>query len=219
MGGVSFLYAIRELIKTVFEQQIIFDYLSLISVQCFPVKTNDEISQFLESHVGNSFVEMQPYSDINKKENRLNRYYFYDYYVKDYNRSQILNLPWRIITKIAPKRKVSFNPFWGRVWWFLWKDHANVVLQAMSNKNLIFSFLKHSLLPEEIFFASFLHNSSFCNEVMSQRTTYADYSQSHPGPIDSKLATELRKSDFLFARKFIIDSEGYKTIKELLQEK
>lgn len=218
-GGVSFLYAIKELIHTAFDKALCFDYLSLISVQCFPVKTNQEISDALKANWGYSFVEMNPYTEIGNKYNRLNRYYFYDYYAKDYNKSQLLNLPGRIVTKIAPKRNVPFTPYWGRVWWFLWKEHALEILQSMTDNNEIYRFLKYSLLPEEIFFASLIKNSSFESKVISKRTTFADYSHPHPQEISPETAYTLRRSEYFFGRKFYWGSKGLEEILKLLEDK
>lgn len=215
-GGFSFLKAIKELISSAFKHNIPFDYLSLISVQCYPVKNNKEISNLLNKNYGYSFLETYEYSDITKTKNRLNRYYFYDYYHKNYNKKSLKNFIGRFFTAILPYRKVNFTPYWGRIWWFLYKEHADYILKTMCLENEIYKHMKYTLLPDEIYFATIIKNSPYKDKIISKRTTYANYNEAHPDNISEDLAKELRDGDYIFARKFIENSKGLKLIKELL---
>ncbi len=163
-GGFSFVKAIlvslREGLK--FDS----DYFSLVSIQDFPVKTNRYISQLLDSLDGKSIIEHQSYTADNSKPNRLNRYYFYDYYLKDYNKPQIFNFIPRLLTKLSPERKIKFTPYWGRIWWFLYREHAQYIIHQYEKKVDTISFLRRSLLPDEFIFASLLANSKYKNELI-----------------------------------------------------
>ena len=216
-GGFSFSKAIFQLLQESFVTG--YDYYSLLSVQDYPIKTNKHIFDFLIKNTPKSIIEFTPYKDIQLKNNRLNRFYFYDYYVKNLNYPMALNLPQRFLTKILPYRKVFFTPFFGRCWWFL---HHNAVAQILSmykENNKIINFHKYSLLPEETLFPTLLNNSSLKNCLINMRTTKADYSQAHPKIITQSDIPELTSSSAFFARKFEFDLELFKSIDQALQKK
>lgn len=215
-GGFSFSEAIFALMEEAYNKSY-FDYFSLLSVQDYPIKSNKHIYNYLSANMGKSLIEHDHYDDINKKLNRLNRRYFYDYYVKDYNKSQLYNLPFRMLTKILPKRKVNFKPYFGRVWWFLHKDAVKFILEEYKRSNSIINFLKKSLLPEEILFPTLLINSKLKDSLINMRTTEADYSSAHPKIISENDIPSLIKSDAFFARKFEYDLNLFKKIDEAIE--
>lgn len=214
-GGFSFAKAILISMK----KSLDFNpsHISLLSIQDFPVKTNEYIHDLVKSLQNKSLLEHSPYSANTHKYNRLNRFYFYDYYLKDYNKSQSFNIVPRIMTKILPKRKINFIPYWGRIWWFLSYKHAKYIVDQFEKNNPIVKFLKYSLLPDELVFATLLANSKYKHELILQRTTYADYNSPHPREIEVNEIDKLIKSEYLFARKFIYKSDSYNTIKAMLQ--
>ena len=206
-GGYSFVESIFILLKEGYCSTVDFDYYALLSVQDYPIKSNRYISNYLEKIEGDSLIEHKPYSEILKNPNRLNRYYFYNFYSKDYNGLGVKNYPFRLLTKIMPERNVFFDPYFGRVWWFLYKTTVEYLLYEQKKENRIMNFMKYSLLPEELLFPTILVNSELKDSLVDFRTTYADYSQAHPkilGEDDIKLLLE---SESFFARKFNFDIE------------
>ncbi|SFF11001.1 beta-1,6-N-acetylglucosaminyltransferase [Thermophagus xiamenensis] len=217
-GGMSFLKAIELLMNEAFNHCSTIDYFCLLSVQCYPVKSNQEIFNLLSKNIGKSFIEIYPYITDTSKPNRLNRYYLYDFFSKAFNKNTVRNLIFRGFTKVLGKRNVPFTPYWGRVWWILYRDHVHYIIKNMTNKNKIYNHMKFTLLPEEIFFASILAESPHRKSIVSKRTTFADYSGPHPRLIEHSEIKSLVKSDFFFARKFEENSDIIKQLNKLIQE-
>jgi hypothetical protein len=58
-GGYSIVQATVNLCKEVIATGIDFDYLNLLSGQDYPIKSHEQIHQFLANNQGKAFIELQ----------------------------------------------------------------------------------------------------------------------------------------------------------------
>ena len=74
-GDISMIDATVNLMESVFTSKIKYDYIWLISGQDFPLKSSQEIINFLEKNKGKNFIEINKFERENTIKKRYELYF------------------------------------------------------------------------------------------------------------------------------------------------
>jgi len=218
-GGFSQVAATLKGIKTIVNSADKFDYIILISGQCYPIKSNLMIERFFEEHYGQIFIDYfsMPYDGWDYGGmNRIEQYHFMDQASPD-----------DATRKALPPRKFPeyLKPYGGSQWWCFPLGTAKYVLDFVDNHPDYVEFHKYSFVPDEMFFQTILLNaddSEIKDNIVCDGLRYIDWGKPEP-PYPAILTSEdfnsIMNSGKFFARKFemSIDSQVLDMIDEQRQ--
>ena len=208
-------------IKEAIEKKLEFDYLSLISGQDYPIKSNKYIFNFFRKHNGKSFMHLNsfPFSYWKDQNDGWDRVKFWHIIRKEIQfpfaknsmpfTSKLANLLWNILNKFVPiykiRRKfpIGFHPYGGCQFWFLYKDHALYIYDFIIKKPSFFKFFRFVLVPDEIVFQTIIGNSKLTPNVVPDSMHFLKWTEA--GEAETLTQSDfnsLKNSNCLFARKF-----------------
>ncbi|MCC9137332.1 beta-1,6-N-acetylglucosaminyltransferase [Pontibacter silvestris] len=211
-GGFNAVRATAELIESVLPYKP--DHVFFLSGQDYPLKTNQDIRTLLKEEYKDSIlIENRRFNADPNKPNRLNRFYFCDYF--DWEKKKLIP---RLLTKVLPSRKFldGMQPYIGRVQFILPLKAAEYVTAEYRNNKKLNNFFKYVLCADELYFQTILLNSEFAPKVLNTRIHYANYDVPHPVVWQAKDIEHLKKQPNLFARKFDINVD--EKVLDLLDE-
>lgn len=124
------------------------------------------------------------------------------------------------------------TPYAGAQWWALTRNACTYVLDFVDREKEFVKFMRHSAVPDEMFFQIILGNSQFCSNI-TNLITFTDWSGGggHPAQISMEHITNFYvkmfekdqnpgAGEFLFARKFSdSSSQVIETINQIIVEK
>ena len=239
-GELGMVSATLEGIESLLKEKIPYDYAILLSGQHYPIKTNEQIKNFLQKSRGKSFIE---HSWFSKKHwpgrfriehwcvafNFFGRRKFYlspDYLLLNLKDSKypILRALGRLPDSgLFPRRKFldGFEPYGGGQWWCLDRDCVEYVSDFIRKRPDFMKYFRFTRLPEEVIFQTIILNSYLRDRVVDKSLTYTRW----PAGGRSAHPVILRENDFgdlaacpeLFARKFDINTE--KEILDIIDDK
>lgn len=205
-GGFSMIQAILKLISTAL-QKANFEYISLISGQDFPIKSNHTINSFLENNYGAEFIEYYPLPDFSKKldlNGGQDRYTYY-WLIDELGFSDAFLFA-EVQRREGSKRRFpnDWVPYNGSMWFSITQACAQYICDYLSDNPEILLFFKHTLISDELLLPSLLLNSPFKKAIINNNLRYIDWKAgtSHPKILTIVDLPVLQKSDRLFARKF-----------------
>lgn len=207
-GGYSTLQAMINSLKEVFENDISYDFYNLLSAQDYPLKSNDEIYNFLLRHTEKSFVFFETQVESKWWEGAVDR--FQKYHLTDFNFTGKFFLE-NIINKILPKRKfpIAMELYGGRKssWWTLNNDTSAYLIDFLKKEKHLDKFLKFCWGTDEFVIPTILLNSPFKDKIVNDNLRYIDFSEGKANPkiLDLDDVSKMIDSDMLFARKFDIN--------------
>jgi len=218
-GEFSLVQATINLIRQALESNCYFDYYILLSGVDYPLKSNLDINQFLQTHKGNEFINRvkMPCPEAGKPISRL---IFYKLETGDYRRQFVNHC--NGITKWKRDYKKYLGklvPYGGSAWWALTPTACQYILDFLDREPNIVNYFVNTHIPEEMFFQTILENSQFKERIKST-LTYVDWSNggTHP-PLITDKHLELFESNHgsckekLFARKF--SDESYELVERI----
>ncbi|MDZ8108093.1 MAG: beta-1,6-N-acetylglucosaminyltransferase [Nostoc sp. DedQUE12a] len=229
-GDFSIVRATIEAIKEIFIKNISFDWVILLSGQDYPLKSNNQIQETLQTNEDRLFISHCVYPA--KESKVMNNTYRIDYYhinifnirlvfpgdlaFNTANESRIkrfiwlrwFSLVWLYLVKLFPiKRKFpeGFIPYVGSQFWCLSKDCITYIYNFILQNPGFVKFFNYVDIPDEMFFQTIILNSMFRDRVASENLFYIDWKNPNP-----KYPRTFVKNDFeilvncqkLFARKF-----------------
>lgn len=225
-GHYSTIEAIINLMKATMKQK--YDYIFLLSGDCLPIKTSQEINEFLSEHNGNEFVGVM---EQNKEDSKRIKYVYNDYsFKKDKSFSEKIKFKIQnnlglykennLYSKLPPLYK-------GCLWFTITQEFCKYVLEYVKENPWYLEAFKNSYCADELFIQTIICNSPFKDNIyhlsegdndnfMSLR--YIDWS----GPELPKILSvedlkKIKRTDLLFARKFN-ESLNLKEYRELLKK-
>ncbi len=239
-GHFGLLGATIQGLEEIFKRNVRFDYVVLLTGQCYPIMPNSCIEKTLEEGKPNSFMEYfalptARWQDEDKDRGGLERIEYWQ--VRLFGRtlrfpaehrfsSKIASLLWSTLISLFPiKRRFprGFTPFGGSAHWCLSRDCADYINNFIKHNRAFVNFFKFAVLPEEIFFQTVILNSPFKDRVTNDDLRYIRWPENSDHPL------VLRKGDFediarssgLFARKFdiTVDAEVLDLIDQKLLNK
>lgn len=198
LRGIEYLYAAN----------IPFDYLSLMTGQDLPIKTNGVIREHLAANVGFGFLESFPLPTERWSGgglNRLNRLFLHTHR-RDYSIGRR-----RFGGLIARTFPFDLQPFGGSGYFTLYRDQIDEIRRFLATNRSYARFFAHTDMSDETFFHTILCNSSMADRLVNDNLRYIDWS--NPAEIPSLLRARdfdaLKCASELFARKFdpTVDAE------------
>lgn len=203
-GDFGHVSASLEGIKSILNSNINCDYISLLTGQCYPIKSNEYIEDFLKSLNVHSLVDyfsLPSEAWLNGGEERggMNRIeYFYYHLFNKYFKLSLFNY------KLKRKFPLGFKPFAGSSYWLLTRELAQHINDFTSQNYSFVKFFKNVLIPDEIFYQTIIMNSEFRDKIISDTMTYTSWqnNSAHPEILNVSHFERLSQSSCLYARKF-----------------
>jgi hypothetical protein len=208
-GSFSHVLASLHLMRLALEDQS-NTHFYLMSGQCFPVKTDQQIAAILEAEAGN-FISVVQMPVWHKPMHRLNRWHFHDARAIGIDNAILRKITRKIFSGL-PDRNVDkmlrgMKPHAGSVWWLLNRDAVSSILRFINDNSWYLNAFRWSLIPEEMFFQTLIVNLEIRPDRASPTFDKWIDGHRHPLTIDEALLSEAKASWHLMARKFnsIID--------------
>lgn len=200
-GAVSQVQATLSLLQTAISKKR-YDYYTLLSGECFPIKTMVQFNQFLEVNNGRSFINN---SLSESSRLRAEQYHFFI-------NSNLYSIPFfRIMSKLIRHTVgvlgLKNNALRGMACykgsqWFTM--HSSAVEYILEHGFELLSKLRFSSCIDEVFFQTILANSPLKNFVINNNLMYTLWSTSnlnHPRLLSVNDLKQLEEQDIYFARK------------------
>ena len=202
-GGYSMIRASLELIRAAIAEGTT-GYFVLLSGQDFPVKSNSEITRFLENNYPSEFMTYWslPYASWQAGGlNRIRQHWLVDQI--GYKASRILYHVQRLFgwQRRYPAGQELFG---GSQWWCLTDTCLNYVLSFLDQHPEFTGFYKSTLAPDEMFFQTIIMNSSFRERMVNDNLRFLKFNGTdfHPATLDYADLDAALSSSALWARKF-----------------
>jgi Core-2/I-Branching enzyme len=177
----------------------------LMSGQCFPVKTDEQIAALLEAEAGN-FITVVKMPVSHKPLQRLTHWHFHDATAVGIDNITFKKMAQKI-SKRLPQRSVTktlqgMQPYGGTGWWLLNREAVSAVLRFLDNNRWYLNAFRWSLAPDEMFFQTIIANLGVRPDRMAP--TFAKWIEGEPHPllVSDAILREAKASWHLMARKF-----------------
>ena len=209
-GDVSVVAAEFALMASAYKQGE-YAYYHLLSGVDLPLKSQNEIHEFFETHQGKEFIGFYDGADLSVSlVRKVQRYHLF---AQDFRGSGLVFLAKRIARALAIraqellgiKRHTNIRFAKGTQWWSLTGALSESLL---SKQDEILSLYKHTFCADEIAIQTYVYNSPFMAQVFAPEDE-AKSSLRHIGWRDGALYDwtradyeDLKRSLALFARKF-----------------
>ena len=189
-----------------------YDYYVLLSGQCLPIVSNDNLFQFFSTHNGYNFVNLAPSRNTTGKNTQFDKRneLFYPAWMLKRGKLQVfIRRAYQFIsggkthTFFFIKRRNKINFYYGSSWWAFTNDFISYVIKFFGDR-LFLSQFKYTMSSDECYFQTIFMNSTFAN-TRQDYLQYIDWSDSTNGsPKIFKLRDydRILASKKLFARKF-----------------
>jgi len=209
-AGFNHTKAILHLTEEALKNKNI-EYIHLISGQDYPIKSSNQIKDFLRSNRGSEFIEnfklpYEKWADHGGLD-RINYYRFYDYLnAQSKNQKRILN----IIVKIQKifnfkrsRKNLPKNIYGGWAWFTLTRECMQYITDYTKENPKYFKRYEYTSAACEIYFHTIIMNSTFSKNVVNNDLRYIKWEGNKPNPeiLNKKHYHNMIKSDALFTRK------------------
>jgi len=205
------------------------DYICLLSGDCLPLKSNDEIKKFFVNNNGNEFIGIQ--KDCNKKELENNIKYEHKGLCFKRKKSVLESIAFKIQNRLKPLKvskgyKLLPKLYKGSNWFCISYELCNYILNYLEENNWYKDAFKMSFCADEVFFQTIIMNSKYKDKIYKNNMEnddnhmalrYIDWKSGPQYPkildeTDFKNIKKVENSDCIFARKFNknIDIAKYK---------
>lgn len=197
-----------------------YDYFCLLSGQCFPILSVNNILLYLDSNKGKNFVNL-----FESKNNGLTHTNNYDKRVNVVFPSWLMgkNFPIRVLRRLwvmvtggynhtfklfQRKKPQGLNFYFGSSWWCVTKGFVDWLINFLKERPEFEKFYKLSSCPDESFFQTLLMNSPF-SETREDYLHYIDWTgqKNSPNNLSIQDFNSIINSGKLFARKIDNDFE------------
>ncbi len=216
-GGFGLVEATLGAMQTVADHTTHFDFISLISGQHYPIKSNYEIQNFLSQTRHRAFIEYTTIPDHDRwlprgGLYRIDSYFFGLGLVQRYT-AKTLNFLSKKMGFLKRKFPEHMVPYGGSQWWTI--DHYSLqyILQFVKNNKDYVRFQQQSFASDETFFHNILLNAedeSIRNGIVNNNLLYMNWPnkrKAHPEVLGSADFGNLVATDALFARKFDMEQD------------
>lgn len=215
-GNIGIVQGTMSLIHALVQSKKNFDYAMLISGSDYPIKSNREISSFLQANSGKEFIESFCITEPNRWSGFGGLYKTPEkalgWHVRF--RSRVWRLP------IVRRPPLGLRVHGGSQWWCLTRGAIRHISSYVAQHPELIRFFSRSFIPDESFVQTVVSNSPFASKVTGDdlRLTIWDR-PAPPYPATLKAADYpiLDQSPKLFARKF--DARQDSTILDLLDRR
>ena len=223
---VSQIYATINSLKEAMKKWK-YDYIFLVSGDCLPTKSDDQIRMFLSENKGKEFIGIEKNFNKSLIEDRLKYKYPSIYYKKDKNKLDKLRILIRDRLKLNKKNKYfdSLPPLYKGCNWFGLTGNACMhILDYIQSNDIYLKAFRNSIYGDEVFFQTIIMNSIYKNNIYNYDNENDDnkmalrYIDWKSGPQFPRILNEedfesIKKTDTIIARKFdeSLDIDKYRT--------
>lgn len=205
-GGFSMIEAAMNLIEMLISLNANPDYVTLLSGQDFPIKSNDEISLFFAENKGKNFIQnfklpLVLSNDVGNGFERIQYWHWLDKHTPGKARKLRTIQKIILVKRSFPK---GIDPYLGSQWWSLQLDCVKFIHQQYLEKNILFSFYKHAFVPDEMLFQTLIMNSYFKDSVVNDNMRFVNWNGAYVHNFTPKDWDRINSTNNLFARKFDI---------------
>jgi len=192
-----------------------YDYVNVISAQDFPLKSANEIYEYLFKRKGTEFITCQSIEDEWPVSPRVKKYHLINWRIPGKYRLG------DFLTYILPERKFPFDyKIVGRANWFTLTTGAiQYSLDFLESNPSVIRYFKYCWGADEFIFSTILYNSLFKDNI-ADNLIYVDWSSglAHPKILTIDDYEALKASGKLFARKFDMETDSLilKKLEELI---
>ena len=225
-GGFGMIEATLRLIETISQATAKFDYIWLMSGQDWPLRSANEIVEYVEQHRGEDFIEIIPSDEsFERGYFKRNDLYYPTWMVSNELHIKIVkHLFWlatggKKSTKIFKRKSKIEKFYYGSQWWLLSSQTVNSMTQFLRSNKWFIDYFKNSLVPDESFFQTLYGMIDSVSEV-KPAVCFVNWKSNPNSPEvltsdDMNRITEIKRS-YLVARKFdfCVDSSIVKIIKK-----
>jgi hypothetical protein len=150
----------------------------LMSGQCFPVKSDQQIAALLEAEPGN-FITVLRMPVSHKPLHRLTRWHFHDARAIGIDNNGLKKAV-RNLFKWLPERDIfktlrGMQPYGGSAWWLLNRETASAVLRFLDSNRWFLNAFRWSSVPDEMFFQTIIANLGICPDRTTR--TFANWTK------------------------------------------
>lgn len=217
-GGFSFVKAILNSVSEALSSGKNYQFVNLMSGQDYPLKTADQLYQFLIENLNMSFIAFER---VNHGwwEHAVSRYKFYHF--TDYKLMGRYLLQ-KITNKLMPRRKFPLDfTLYGSTnssWWILNAGAAKYLIDFIKDNSKLKRFMKFTWGADEFLITTIIMNSPFKDKVINDNLRHIDWSSggAHPKIFSKNDWNDLVKTNKYFARKFDVHVD--KDILDLIDE-
>lgn len=219
-GGINHLLAILDLSAKAIEEPDC-RYVHLITGQDFPLISREQLLDFPDKAMGQSYIEYfsLPSPNWRNEDGGLDRLrYFHLYDILDIGRSSNLNRKALALQKrlrILRPLPQGYQLYGGSTYWSLSVDCVRYIVKPGFLQYQLLRRLYHCFCAEEIYVQTLLMNSAHSSTLACDNLGYIDWSGNHqrglPAVLDERDVSAVLASKALFARK--VDSKVSKVFK------
>lgn len=205
-GGFSFVKAILNSVTEALSFRKNYQFVNLMSGQDYPLKTADELYQYLIDNLNMSFIA---YERIEHSwwEHAVSRYKFYHF--TDFRLMGRYALQ-KIANQLMPRRKFPLDfTLYGSTnssWWILSSGAAQYLIDFIKDNSKLKRFMKFTWGADEFLITTIIMNSPFRDKVINDNLRHIDWSSgdAHPKIFAKNDWNDLIRTNKYFARKFDI---------------
>jgi Core-2/I-Branching enzyme len=200
-GAYSVVQATLNGMEEILSSGLQYDYINLLSGQDYPLKSAEEIHDFLAGNRGKIFMEtLSVAHEWTEAQCRIEKYHLTDYNFKGKHLAE------KAINGVMPKRKMplGMTPVGRSQWFTMPVDCARYVLNFLAAHKQVARFFKHTWAPDEMIFQTIVYNSHFRSRMVNDNLRHIDWSEGNASPKTFTLSDfgALVDSEKLFSRKF-----------------
>lgn len=209
-GAYSLVEATVQGVREILASGIAYDFINLLSGQCYPIKPAEAIHGFFAQHPGRSFFAYEALgSDWWQHATRRIEQYHTVYY-----RFRFQYVLEGLLNKLLPKRRfpLPFALYGGTygTWWTMSRECAEYLVAFLDQNNRLQRFSRYTWGADEFIISTILLNSPLKDTIVNDCYRYIDWSGGGANPklLTVADAPALSRSDRLFARKFDTDHDA-----------
>ena len=203
-GGYSLTKVVLECSREILRHESTYDFINVLSAQDYPLKPAKYIHEFLQQHIGRSFIECEPQGSAWWQHNisRVEHYHLTEFSFP--GRYAVQN----IAKALLPRRKfpLPYTLYGGNMggWYTLSRACAKYLLTFLDTHASVRRFAQFSWGSDEFLIHTILYNSPLKSTIHNDNLRHIDWSGGGASPKIFVAAdfVALQNSPKLWARKF-----------------
>ena len=205
-GNYSIIQATLNGLEEILQSGTAYTHINLLSGQDYPLKSIENIHQFLFDHADKNFTSSLSIAGNEWADGvtRMQKYSFGDYNLPAKYKLQAL------ANAILPKRKLPYHlkPYGRSQWLTITPECAAYALSYLKDRPRLKRFFRMTWAVDEVFFQTILENSPLRDKLVNDNLRYIEQEGANrPNIFTIADADKLVASGKLFARKFDTDTD------------
>lgn len=200
-AAYSTIQAELNSLQEILDSARIYDFISLMSGQDYPIKTAAQMQSFFEARKGKLLLKYRAFDEEWEEGwQRVNKYHLTNFKFKGkYFLEKLINL---LFKRTDQPKGMKF--YGSSMFWAISMDAAEYVLQKVDRNPKLRRFFTFTWAPDEFLFQTVLLNSPFATRVINENCHYYKHPPNTPNPKTFDLSdfSDIVHSDRLYARKF-----------------